>query len=110
MVGATEPAGGGGIATDVEATKGRVLFANSCDEAGSDRGYRPMCARWRSTAAIAAAVIASTMCCIEGGESTLGALSALVSATREGRRWARSRRLDIRDGNGGASISSCSVA
>ena len=66
MVGATEPAGSGGVATDAEATRGGVLFTKSCDEAGSDRGYRPMCARWRSTAAIAAAVIASTMCCIEG--------------------------------------------
>ena len=77
MAGATEPAGGGGVATDAEATRGRVLFTKSCDETGSDRGYRPMCARWRSTAAIAAAVIASTMCCIERGESALGAFSAL---------------------------------
>ena len=30
-------------------------------------GHRPMCARWRSTAAIAAAVTASTIWCKEGG-------------------------------------------
>ena len=107
MVGVTEPADGGGVATDAEATRGRVLFTNSCDETGSDRGYRPMCARWRSTAAIATAVIASTICCIEGGKSAPGAYSALVSATREGRRCACSRRLDIRGGNGGASLSLC---
>ena len=109
-LGATESAGGGGVATDAEATKGRVLFTKSCDETGSDRGYRPMCARWRSTAAIAAAVIASTICCIEGGESAPGAFFALVSATREGGRWARSQRLDIRGGNGGASMLLCSAA
>ena len=85
MVGATEPAGGGGIATDAEDTRGRVLFTKSCNETGSDCGYRPMCARWRSTAAIAVAVIASTICCIEG-ESAPRAYSALVSATRGGRR------------------------
>ena len=110
MVGATEPASGGGVATDAKATRGRLLFTKSCDETGSDRGYRPMRARWRSTAAVAAAVIASTICCIEGGESAPGAYSALVSATRKGRRCACSRRLNIRGGNGGASLSSCSAA
>ena len=59
--GATESAGGGGVATDAGATRGRALFTKSCDEVGSDRGYRPMCARWRSTAAIAAAVTASML-------------------------------------------------
>ena len=73
MVGAIEPAGGGGVATDAGATRGRALFTKACDEAGSDRRYRPMCARWRSTAAIAAAVTASTICCREGGESAPGA-------------------------------------
>ena len=110
MVGDTEPAGGGGVATDAEATIERLLFTKSCDETGSDREYRPMWARWRPTAAIAAAVIASTICCIEGGESAPGAYSALVSATGEGRRCASSRRLDIHGGNGGASLSSCSAA
>ena len=104
MVGATEPADGGGVTTDAEATKGRVLVTKSCDETGSDRGYRPMCARWRSTAVIAAAVIASTIYCIEGDESAPGAYSAPVFATCGGRRCVCSRRLDIRGGNGGASL------
>ena len=63
MIGATEPAGGGSVATDAKATRGLLLFTKSCDETGSDRGYRPMWVRWRSSAAIAVAVIASTICC-----------------------------------------------
>ena len=110
MVGIIEPAGGGGVATDAGATRGRAWFIKSCDEAGSDRGYRPMCARWQSTAAIAAAVTASTICCREGGESAPGASSLLKSTTRGGRRCACSRCLDIRGGNGGASLSLCSAA
>ena len=77
-----------------------------------------MQARWRSIAVIAAAVIASTICCMGGSESALGALSTLVSArvslswclgsrvsTREGRRDTYSRRLAIRGGNDGVSLS-----
>ena len=104
MVGATEPAGGGGVATDAGVIRGRVLVTKLCDEAGSDRGYRPMCARWRSTAAIAAAMTASTMCCKEGGRSAPGAFSMREFATRVGRRCVCSRCLDIRGGNGGVSI------
>ena len=110
MVGATEPAGGGDVATDAGAARGRALSTKSCHEAGSDCGYRPMCARWRSTAANAAAVTASTICCREGGESAPGASSILIFATRGGRRCVCSRRLDIRGGNGGASLSLCSAA
>ena len=109
MVGATVPAGGGGVATSTEATRGLVLFTKPCDDTSSDRGYRPMCARWRSTAAIAAAVTASTICCREGGESAPGAYSALVFATRGGRRCVCSRHLDIHGGNGGESLSLCSA-
>ena len=50
MVEATEPAGGGGVATDAGIIRGRALVTKSCNEAGSGSGYRPMCARWRSTA------------------------------------------------------------
>ena len=109
MVGVIELAGGGGVATDAGATRGQALFLKSCDEAGSDRGCIPMCARWRSTAAIAAAVTASTICCREGGESA-PASSMLVFATRGGRHFVCSQRLDIRGGNGGASLSLCSAA
>ena len=70
-------------------------------------------------AAIVAAVIASTICCMGGSESALGVvctlvsarvafswrLSTRVSATREGRRDTCSRRLEIRGGNDGASLS-----
>ena len=73
VLGATGPAGDGGIATDAEATKGRLVFAVLCEEAGSNRGYRPILARWRSTAAIVVAVITSIVNWIEGSESTLGA-------------------------------------
>ena len=104
MVGATEPAGGGGGATDAGVIRGRALVPKSCDEAGSGRGFRPMCARWRSTAAIAAAVTASTICCREGGESAPWAFSMLEFTTRRGRRCVCSRCLDIRGGNGGASL------
>ena len=84
MVGATKPAGGGSVATDAGVVRGRALVTKSCYEAGFDRAYRPMCARWRSTAAIAAAVTASTICCREGGESAPGVSSMLVFATRGG--------------------------
>ena len=110
MVGATEPAGGGGVATDAGVVRGRALVTKFCDEAGSDRGYRPMCARWRSTAAFAAAATASTICCRERGESAPGTFSVLEFATRGGRRCICSRYLDIRGGNGGASIPLCSAA
>ena len=105
-----EPAGDGGVATDAGATRGRAWFIKSCDGAGSDRGYRPMCARWQSTAAIAAAVTASTKGCREGGESAPGASSMVKFALRGGRRCVCLRCLDIRGGNGGASLSLCSAA
>ena len=104
MVGATEPAGGEGVATDAGVIRGRALVTKSCDEAGSDRGYRPMCARWRPTVAIAGAVTASTICCRDGAESAPGAFSMLEFATRGGRRCVCPRCLDIRGGNGGASL------
>ena len=80
--------------THAEATRERLLVTKSCDETGSNRGYRPMQARWRSTAAMAAAVIASVMYCIKGGELAPGTISVLSSAAREGRRGTCSRRLD----------------
>ena len=110
MVGIIEPAGGGGVATDAGATRRRAWLIKSCDGAGSDRGYRPMCARWRSTAATAAGVAASTICFRVGGESAPGASSMLKFATRGGRRCVCSRYLEIRGGNGGASLSLCSAA
>ena len=41
MVGTTEPVSGGSVATEAEVARGRFGFTISCDEAGSDRGYRP---------------------------------------------------------------------
>ena len=41
VVGATEPVSGGSVATEAEVARGRFGFTISCDEAGSDRGYRP---------------------------------------------------------------------
>ena len=41
MVGAMEPVSGGSVATEAEVARGRFGFTISCDEAGSDRGYRP---------------------------------------------------------------------
>ena len=110
MVGATEPGGGRSVATDAGFVRGQALVTKFCDEAGSDREYRPMCTRWRSTAAIAAAATALTICCREGGESAPGAFSMLEFATRGGRRCVCSRYLDIRGGNGGASLPLCSAA
>ena len=104
MVEATEPAGGGGVATDAGIIRGRALVTKSCNEAGSGSGYRPMCARWRSTADIAAEVTASTICCREGGESAPRVFFQLELATRGGRRCVCSRCLDIRGRNGGASL------
>ena len=36
-----EPVSGGSVATEAEVARGRFGFTISCDEAGSDRGYRP---------------------------------------------------------------------
>ena len=81
MVGTTEPVSGGSVATEAEVARGRFGFTISCDEAGSDRGDRPKCARWRSTAAIVAAVITSTIiCCIEGGR--INTIKGCVRSTR----------------------------
>ena len=102
MVGGTEFAGGGGGVTGAGCTEGRALVTKSCDEAGSDRRHRPMCARWRSSAAIAAAVTASIICCKEGDDSVPEAFAMLGVATHGGGRC--SRCLNIRGGNGGASL------
>ena len=72
MVGATEPAGGGGDAIDAGFIRGRALVTKSCGGAGSDRGYRPMCVRWRSTAAIAVAVTAMTIVAERGADRRRG--------------------------------------
>ena len=85
VVGATEPVGG-----------------------ATGAGHRPMCARWRSTAAIAAAVTASTIWFKEGGESASEAFIILELGTREGRRCVTGG-LNIRGGNDGVSLS-CSAA
>ena len=89
VVGATGPAGGGGGATGA--------------------GHRPMCARWRSTAAIAAAVTASTSWCREGGGSAPEAFTMLGFGARGGRRCVE-RGLNIRGGKGGVSLPLCSTA
>ena len=73
VVGAAEPAGGGGVAIDAEATEGQLVFTVLCEEAGSNREYRPILARWRSIAANVLAVIVSIVDCIEKAEATLGA-------------------------------------
>ena len=62
-----------------------------------------MCARWRSTAAIAAAVTASTICCREGGRSAPEAFTMLEFVARGGGRCV-TRGLNIRGGNGGVSL------
>ena len=70
-------------------------------------GIDPCVQGWRSSAAIAAAVTASTICCREGGESAPGAFAMLEFATRGGSGCVCSRCLDIRGGNGGTSLSLC---
>ena len=72
-------------------------------------GHRPMCARWRSTAAIAATVTASTIWCREGGGSAPEAFTMLELGARGGRRCV-TRGLNISGGNGGVSLSLCSTA
>ena len=71
-------------------------------------GHRPMCARWRSTAAIAAVVTASTICLKEGGGSASEAFTVLEIGAHEGR-CCVTRGLNIRGGNDGVSLS-CSAA
>ena len=113
MVGATEPASVGGVAVDAGATKGEALSVGTAagwvvratGPAGggggaTSAGYRPMCARWRSTVASAAAVTASTICCREGGGSAPEAFTTLEFVAHGGRRWV-TRGLNIRGGNGG---------
>ena len=63
-------------------------------------GHKPMCARWLSTAAIAAAVTASTTCLKEGAESA----SESFTVQDIGARCVR-RGLNIRGGNDGVSPS-----
>ena len=67
-------------------------------------GHRPMCARWRSTAAIATTVSASPIWFKEGGGSASDAFIMLELGAREGRRcvtWG----LNIRGGSNGVSLS-----
>ena len=65
-----------------------------------------MCARWRSTAAIAAAVTASTIWFKGGGGGSASeAFTVLEIGAREGRRCV-ARGLHIRGGNEGMSPSS----
>ena len=73
----------------------------------SDRGVNPKWARWWSTAAIAAAVAASTIFC-RGRESLVegAAQSARGVAMRGCGRRERLRYRTIRGGDEGASLSS----
>ena len=68
-------------------------------------GHKPMRARWPSTAAIAAAVTASTIWFKEEGGSASEAFTVLEIGAREGRRCV-ARGLNIRGGNDGVSLSS----
>ena len=52
-----------------EAAMGGAVMAIGSVYGTVGAGHKPMCARWRSTAAIAAAVTASTICLKEGAES-----------------------------------------
>ena len=77
-------------------------------DGATSAGHRPMCARWRSTAAIAVAVTAATIWFKEGGGSASEAYIILELGTCEGRRCV-TRGLNICGGNDGVSLS-CSAA
>ena len=68
-----------------------------------------MCAKWWSTAAIAAALTASTIWFKEGGGSAPEAFTMLELGVRGGRRCV-TQGLNIRGENGGVSLSLCSAA
>ena len=105
MYGATEAVRAtGGTVCDAAAVGGAVMAIGSvCGTVGA--GHKPMCARRRSTAAIAAAVTVSTICCKEGAESASEACTVLGIGAREGRRGVI-RGLNMRGGNDGVSPSS----
>ena len=66
--------------------------------------HKPKRSRWRSTAAIAAAVTASTIWLREGAEAALEPCTVLDIGAREGRRCV-TRGLNILGGNDGVSLS-----
>ena len=101
-----ERAKGGTVFGEIAA--GRVVGATEPVGGAMGAENRPMCAEWRSTAAIAAAVTASTIWLKEGGGSALEAFTLLEIGAREGRHCV-TRGLNIRGGNDGVSLS-CSAA
>ena len=66
--------------------------------------HKPMRSRWRSTAAIAAAVTTSTICFKEGTDAASEPCTVLVIGAREGRRCV-TRGLNFLGGNDGVSLS-----
>ena len=118
MYGITVPTDGGGGTTGTGFTKGGIVSGETAVgwvvgatgpvDGATGAEHRPMCARWRSTVAIAAAVTASTIWFKEGGESASEAFIILELGTHEGRRCI-TRGLNIRGGNDGVSLS-CSAA
>ena len=98
---AARPLGGGVV----------VATESECGTVGAV--HKPMRSRWRSTAAIAAAVTASTICFKEGGEAASEPCTVLDVAescmvlgigAREGRPCV-TRGLNILGGNDGVSLS-----
>ena len=100
----------GGTVCGATAGGGAVVAAESkCGTVGSI--HKPKRSRWRSTAAIAAAVTASTICLREGAEATSEPCTVLDRSctvldigAREGRRCV-TRGLKILGGNDGVSLS-----
>ena len=93
----------GGTVCGATARGGAVVAAESvCGTVGAV--HKPMRSRWRSTAAIAAAVTASTICFKEGAEAASEPCTVLDIGAREGRRCV-TRGLNILGGNDGVSLS-----
>ena len=111
VVGAMGPVG---YAAGAMRAKGGTVFGETAVGATEPvggalgTGHRLMCARWRSTAVIAAAVTASTIWFKEGGGSASEAFTILELGVREGRRCVI-RSLNICGGNDSVSLS-CSAA
>ena len=89
---AARPLGGGAV----------VATESVCGTVGAV--HKPMRSRWRSTAAITAAVTASTICFKEGAESASEPCTVLDTGACEGRRCV-TRGLNILGGNDGETSS-----
>lgn len=108
--GGTQGIGGGALSVHSE----RMVSTSSMCEVIMGRGSRPILARWRSTAAMVAAVTISSANPVSGTGLLRGGRGAgvksLISNTREGGCDALSRRLAIQGGNRSKLLSSRSVA